>query len=214
MDMTPKNIGIIGATIVASVIGLFVAWKVTSKSTVVQKVDIKLAENDHTVGKKDAKAVLIEYSDFQCPACKQYHPLVKQLVEKNKDNMLFVYRYFPLPLHQNAVPSALAAEAAGRQNKFFEMHDVLFDNQTEWENSKKPEDIFIKYAKNLKIDVEKFKKDMKSDEAKQRVDADKQSGTGFGVNATPTFFLNGKKLESIQSVADFQKAIDEALAAK
>lgn len=214
MDMTPKNIGIIVGVVFASIIGLFVAWKVTSKSTVVQKIDIKLTKTDHVLGKKDAKAVLVEYSDFQCPACKSYHPIVKQIVEKNKDTLLFAYRYFPLPLHQNAVPSARAAEAAGLQNHFWEMHDKLFDTQSDWENSKNPQDIFVKYATDLKLDLEKFKKDMNSDGVKNRIDTDQQGGTGLGIDATPTFYLNGKKLESIQSISDFQKVIDEELKSK
>lgn len=211
MESNPKQIGIIVGITLASIALLFGIWKLTSKPVAPTVVNIKLNEKDHIFGKKDSKVVLVEYSDFQCPACKAYQPLVKQVLEKYKDKITFTYRYFPLPLHLNAVPSAHAAEAAGLQNKFWEMHDLLFQTQADWEGSKKPEEIFVKYAAKLKLDVEEFKKDVKSNETAKRVDEDKNSGAQYGVDSTPTFFLNGVKLDSPQSLADFEKLIDAQL---
>ncbi|MEK7131726.1 MAG: thioredoxin domain-containing protein, partial [Patescibacteria group bacterium] len=94
---------------------------------------------------KDTRVTLIEYSDFQCPACGAYYPMVKQLGQEFK-NLSIVYRHFPLPQHANARPAAQAAEAAGQQGKFWEMHDIVFDNQNSWAGSKSVEEVFIAYA--------------------------------------------------------------------
>src|SRR3989344_2713566 len=98
-------------------------------------VDAVSAE-DWLKGNRDAQVVLIEYSDFQCPACAFYYPLLKNLTEEFGDKIAMVYRHFPLPNHQNAKPAAYAAEAAGRQGKFWEMHDMVFENQEEWQGKR------------------------------------------------------------------------------
>lgn len=211
MESNPKQIGIVIGISLASFALLFGIWKLTSKPVAPTVVDIKLTEKDHVLGKKDSKVVLVEYSDFQCPACKAYQPMIKQVIEKYKDKITFTYRHFPLPLHLNAVSAAQAAEAAALQNKFWEMHDMLFDTQTDWEGSKKPQDIFVKYATKLKLNVDTFKKDLQSSGVADRVTVDKDSGRQYGVDSTPTFFLNGVKLDSPQSFADFEKLIDAQL---
>lgn len=170
-----------------------------------------LNPSDQVKGTKDGKLTLIEYSDFQCPACGTYYPIVKQIQLDYKD-LLFVYRNFPLKsLHQNAENAAHAAEAAGRQDKFWEMHDLLFERQKEWSDQKDITQIFDKYAQELKLDVKKFEQDRTSQEVKKKIEADSKSGSAAQVQATPTFFLNGKKIEAPRGYDEFRQVIEGAL---
>ncbi len=157
---------------------------------------------------KDAKVTLIEYSDFQCPACGAYYPFVKQLGQEFK-NVSIIYRHFPLTQHTNARPAAQAAEAAGQQGKFWEMHNMLFDNQTAWSGSAAPEEIFTAYAKTLGLDTAKFKIDSNSQAAKTKIEADYQNGASE-IDGTPTFFLNNKKIQNPQNYEDFRSIIQQA----
>ena len=175
-------------------------------------IDVALTSSDQIRGSLDAKIMLLEYSDFQCPACKAYEPLVKKVLEEYSDEVFLVYRHFPLrQTHENAQLSAQAAEAAGKQQKFWEMHDLLFIKQEEWAEEK---DFSVKlksYAEVLELNVDQFEKDLESDEGKRKIDEDYASGLKFNVNATPTFFLNGKKLENMRSFNDFKREIENLL---
>ncbi len=168
---------------------------------------------DHVQGSSDAKAVLIEYSDYQCPACGAYYPLVKQMQEKYGDKLALVYRNYPLTsLHQYAQLGAQAAEAAGLQDKYWEMHDKLFDNQDDWVKAGDVKQKLIDYAKELKLDEKKFKGDLDSSTVKTRVQRDIDSGNAVSVNSTPTFYLNGKKITNPVGADAFSKVIDGVLA--
>lgn len=157
---------------------------------------------------KDTKVTLIEYSDFQCPACGAYYPMVKQLGQEFK-NVSIVYRHFPLTQHANARVAAQAAEAAGQQGKFWEMHNMLFDNQNSWAGSKSAEQIFTAYAQTLELDMEKFKTDFNSAKTKTKIESDYQGAVSV-IDGTPTFFLNDKKLQNPQNYADFRSIIQQA----
>jgi protein-disulfide isomerase len=163
--------------------------------------------SDWVSGEKNAKVVMIEYSDFQCPACRAYYPLVQKLEKEFSGKMSFVYRHFPLAQHANARPAAYAAEAAGKQGKFWQMHDLLFENQDEWAGSRNAEEIFAKYAASLGMDVQKFKDDFNSGEVKKKVDSDYQSGIKAGINATPTFFISGKSIRNPGGYDEFRNII-------
>lgn len=171
-----------------------------------------ISSSDRVLGNKDAKVTLVEYSDFQCPACGAYYPIVKQLNLELAGRIQFVYRHFPLrQTHANANLAALSAEAAGKQNKFWEMHDMIFENQNKWSGEKNAKDLFVEYAQKLNLDIEKFKIDLDSDEVQEKVTNDYQSGIRLGVNATPTFFLNGTKLQNPASYEAFKKLLEEAI---
>lgn len=157
---------------------------------------------------KDTKVTLIEYSDFQCPACGAYYPIVKQLGQEFK-NLSIIYRNFPLAQHANARPAAQAAEAAGQQGKFWEMHDLLFSNQNTWSGSDTAEKIFTAYAQSLGLDMKKYNTDFNSSETKTKIEADYQSGASE-IDGTPTFFLNDKKIQNPQSYEDFRSIIQQA----
>lgn len=173
-----------------------------------------LAQDDWVKGGREAKIVLIEYSDFQCPACKTYHPLLKKLTEEFGDKIAFVYRFFPLrQIHKNADLASQAAQAAGLQGKFWEMHDLIFDHQRDWAEVPKADVFFIGYAESLALDMNKFKNDIDSEAVKKRVDGDYQGGIDAGINSTPTFYLNGKKMQNPRSYEEFSKIISDAIAA-
>ena len=170
-----------------------------------------VSPSDWTKGNKEAKVILVEYSDFQCPACAYYQPLFKKLSEEFGDKITFAYRHFPLRQHQNARLAAYAAEAAGRQNKFWEMHDLIFENQNRWENRGDAENIFTGYARTLGLDIDEFKNGLSSKEIKDKVENDYQSGIRSNVNATPTVFLNGEKIKVPPNYDELQNIINEAL---
>ena len=172
---------------------------------------------DWQIKAEGSTVTLVEYADFQCPACGAYHPLVKQLQADYAGKVNFVFRHFPLSIHPNAVPAALAAEAAGAQGKFFEMSDLIFTRQEAWSGSSKPDDMFVAYATELGLDVEKFKTDMTSTELKQKIVDSFKGGQKAKVTGTPTFFLNGAKLENpkgnttAEVLAAFKVILDQKL---
>jgi len=168
--------------------------------------------SDQIAGDPSAKVTLVEYSDFQCPACAFYAPVVTQVLDKFKDKMRLVYREFPLPQHQNAELAAQAAEAAGKQGKFWEMHDLLFSKQNEWGESASARSIFAGYAGTLGIALDRFNSDMDSSAVTQKVADDVASGLASGVNATPTFFLNGKQIDSPENLNVFEDLISRSIA--
>ena len=164
-------------------------------------------------GPADPKVTLVEYSDFQCPACAAYCPVVNQISEEYKSNVRFIYRHFPLRRnHKNADITANASEAAGLQGKFWEMHGMIFEHQRDWAEKSNGEEIMIGYAKELSLDVERFKSDLNSQAVKDKVEADYQSGVQSQVDSTPTFFLNGQKIQNPKSLDEFKSVIDQALA--
>jgi len=165
-----------------------------------------ISSTDWVKGNKDAKVVLIEYSDFQCPACGAYYPLIKRVSDEFGDRVAFVYRHFPLPQHRNAKIASYAAEAAGKQGKFFEMHDKIFESQAVWSDSLSADVAFAKFAEELGLDGEQYKNDVNSNETKERVGKSYQAGVRSRVNSTPTFFLNGKQIQP-RGYEDFKTLI-------
>ncbi len=164
-----------------------------------------ISQTDWFLGKNDAKVVLVEYGDYQCPACAAYHPFTKQIVQEFGDNISFAYRHFPLrSIHKNADITAQAAEAAGKQAKFWEMHDLLYKNQKSWEGASNAEEIVIGYAESLKLNIDQFKIDLNSKAIKDKVENDFQSGLRAKVQGTPTFFVNGKSIQNPLSYDEFR----------
>lgn len=173
--------------------------------------------NSATGGAEQSEEVvtMVEYADIQCPACKQYHPIVKTLLELYPGELRLVFKHFPLTsLHPNAVISATAAEAAGRQGRFFEMTDLLYERQAEWSGLPNPAEKFAEYAKQLALDVNKFNADLKDKEIAAIIETQRNEGIKNGVNATPAFFVEGNKIDNPADIEGFQKIIDEALKAK
>lgn len=143
----------------------------------------------------NARINLVKFSDYQCPACKVFAPFVHQLKEDFGDEISVTYKHFPLSIHPYAHLAARSAEAARVQGKYQEMHDMIFEGQEQWSRGN-AETIFIGYARALGLDVEKFRQDMNSADMNRIVMADRRDGRDLGVNSTPTFYVNGKKLEN------------------
>lgn len=170
--------------------------------------------SQHVKGNVAAKVTLLEYGDFQCPACKAFFPIVEQVVEKYKDDIKFQFKHFPLvQIHLHAFEGSRAAEAAGIQGKFFEMYSMLYQNQDGWSTLSDPLPTFVGYAKQMGLDTAKFQTDYASGAVSDIINADFQEATKLGANSTPTFVLNGKKLDRNPSSAEeFEKLITDAIA--
>ncbi len=161
---------------------------------------------DHHLGPLSASIVMVEYGDFECPYCAEAVEVVDQIMKSN-DNICFIFRHFPLTNHHhNAGIAAMAAEAAGKQNKFWEMHHALFENQSDLSS----EQIFS-VARELGLDLRQFTNDMENDQLLKHVQQDFDSGIKSGVDGTPTFFVNGIKYEGDTTVAGLQSEIEEIL---
>ncbi len=168
----------------------------------------------HQEGNKNAKVTVVEFTDYQCPFCGRfftdtYGQLKKDYIDTNKIN--YITMNLPLPFHPNAHIGAEAAECAGDQKKYFEMHDKLFGNQDAWVNDADPKPKFEGYAKEIGINVDSFKKCLADGKFKQHVDDDNTLAAKMGASGTPTFYINGSQLVGAQPYTEFQKAIDAAL---
>ena len=200
---------IVAVVIIGSIFGI-VRLASISKTDESNLTASAISDSENIKGDKDAKATLIEYSDFQCPACGAYHPILKKVTDNLGAQVRFAYRHFPLPQHKNAKLASTVAEASGKQGKFWEMHDLIFQNQSDWSEEKNASAVFAKYANDLGLDLEQFQKDLTSDEIKDKIENDYKSGIKAGVNSTPSFFLNGKKMENPRNYDDFKNAIEQA----
>lgn len=164
-----------------------------------------ISPTDHVKGNPESGNVLIEYSDLQCPACQAYHLLVEQLAAEYPEEIAVVYRHFPLNQHKNAKLAAYAAESAGSQDKFWEMTALIFQNQDLWAEDNQARDAFISYAQEFYLDQEKFVQDLDSAQVQDKVENDYLSGVQANVQATPTFFFNGRKITNPKNYEDFVK---------
>ena len=153
------------------------------------KLKPAVSSSDHFQGNDDAPIVLVEYGDYQCPHCGRANPIIKRIQEKLGDKLKFVFRNFPLAeIHNHAVNAAIGAEAAAAQDKFWEMHDVIFENQQHLDDVS-----LIKHAAHIGLNIEQFETDFEKPEYQETVEADFESGVRSGVNGTPSFFVNGEK---------------------
>ena len=173
---------------------------------------VPVSDKDHFKGNQNAKTALVEYSDFQCPACAQMYPIVKQIGETFKDDLKIVYRHYPLSqAHKNANTAARASEAAALQGKFWEMHDMLFNTQNEWAQIDNSEAFFVNLATSLGLDSEKFKADLNSRSAGKKISEDELGGVASEVQGTPTFFLNGERIQNPRTMQEFENVIKAAM---
>lgn len=175
----------------------------------------KSAPTNHLEGQGKSGLTLVEYGDYQCPFCEQYYPVVKQIQSEFNDQIYFQFRNFPLiNVHQNAFAGARAAEAAALQGKFWQMHDLLYQNQSQWSESSDPTPFFKQYAQLLGLNAAQFQKDYSSSQVNDAINADVAAGNKLKVQGTPTFFLNGKQIQVNADAASFEKQIKDAIAKK
>jgi protein-disulfide isomerase len=158
-------------------------------------VGVPGAEPAHTQGPANAPVHLEEFGDFECPPCGLLHPILEQMHAEFGDKLKITFREFPLvPAHQHAMAAASAAEAAGLQGKFWEMHKLIYDNQKTWHEQFDVRPTFEGYAKQIGLDLPRFQKDINSDAVAQRIFQDGKRGHSLGVKGTPTVFLNGREV--------------------
>jgi len=150
-----------------------------------------VSNTDHAQGNLEADLVIVEYGDYQCPYCGAAYPILKELMKEYGSQVKFVFRNFPLSeMHRYARIAAIAAEVANLQGKFWEMHDAIYENQRDLN-----ENLLMKLAEQLELNIPQFEKDLKNTELSEKVDSDFESGIVSGVNGTPSFFVNGKKFD-------------------
>src|SRR5216110_1490947 len=172
-------------------------------------------DSAHIRGNPDAPVTLEEYGDFQCPPCGMFATFVGQLEKEYDSRLRVVFRNFPLGVHEHAREAALAAEAAGLQGHFWEMHDVLYREQSAWSKAPNARELFESYAGTLGLNMDQFNKDMDSEKARERVDSDHALGDSLGIKVTPTLFINKRPLESQEkSPEGVRAAINAALEEK
>lgn len=181
----------------------------------VERVQVAVSPDDDTfLGSADAPVTIIEFSDFQCPFCKRFYErtwpqLKKAYVETGKVRV--IYRDFPLGFHQNAQPAAEATECADEQGAYWKMHDRLFERQEEWADSPNAKELFGRYAQALGLDAALFSKCLEAGRYADEVKKDYQDGIVYGVEGTPTFFINGYKVMGAQPFEVFQQLIEAKL---
>lgn len=201
-----KNIQIIAIIVVlaALVVSYFVSQKSSEKPTAESIAGVEVMPlSSHVKGAEDAEFKLVEYSDFQCPACKNAAPAVSQLVADYGDRVSVEYRHYPLrSIHPNAQIAAQAAEAAGKQGKFWEMHDLLFEKQTEWATSFNPKRFFKTYAQDLGLHADRFAFDLEADEVKDLVNAQFNEAQSLSLPGTPAFVMNGEQINLGDFIAE------------
>jgi|SRR3990170_3400765 len=203
---------IVGILILAGVIYLgYNSKKTGGQDSSSQSEVLQVNERDWVRGERQAKVTLIEYGDFQCPACADYAPIVKKLGEEFSQDLAIVYRHFPLvTIHDNAFAAALASEAAGKESKFWEMHDILYEKQEEWVKERDPKGKFAEYAESIGIDKDKFLAGFESTDIKKKVEEDNLSASRLRLNSTPTYFLNGEKIQP-RGYEEFKEKIESFL---
>lgn len=166
----------------------------------------------HFRGPADAAITLVEFGDYQCPSCGVYHPVVSEVLRRYPTQVRLQFRHYPLiSIHQNAMMAAMAAEAAGQQGRYWDMHDMLFEYQQSWAESPNPEPEFLSFANHLGLDPNKFMQSMRSPDLQQRVLDDVVQAREAKVDAVPAFFIKGQRVHPRLSVEDFAGILDAEL---
>ncbi len=204
-----------GAALILVIGGIFMLARKGRKEE--KGYEREVVENDlrNVKGATDSRVVIVEFSDFECPACAVFNDVIKQVEDKYKDRVKFVYRHFPLEsIHLLAYRTALAGEAAAAQGKFWELNDILYEKRDEWvelgipELDKKLEE----YAKEIEMkDVDKFMNDVREEKYASNVEADLEVANELGLQGTPTVFVNGEKFENFNSAELLEEEIEKKL---
>jgi protein-disulfide isomerase len=174
------------------------------------------SDNEHSRGNAKAKVTLEEYGDYQCPPCGALFYELKTIEKDYGDQLRFVFHHFPLQqVHKHAALAAHAAEAAGQQGRFWEMHDMIYQNQLSWAPAEDARPVFLKYAHDLNLDINRFTRDIDSPEVAARVTADYERGVALGVGGTPSIFINGRQVNpNVLTPEGLRMALDYVLGKK
>lgn len=212
----PQAVTGVVTLVLVAVIAAVVGLEISTSSDPVEGAEassLVVRPDSHRLDEaSDGKVTLVEFLDFECEGCLAAYPFVEGLRERYVDKVTFVARYFPMPGHKNSRTSAHAVEAAARQGKFEEMYSKMYETQTTWgEQQKSQAPLFRTFAEELSLDMDQYDRDVVSPAVAERVQRDFDDGRAAGVTGTPTFFLNGEKLQP-NTEQEFYEAIDAALA--
>lgn len=208
MEKETKILLGIVAVIVAGLIGVFMLFNKPGDATTVSG-DTLVRSDSQKQG--SGSVTLVEFGDYQCPSCGVAHPIVQRLMQEYEGKVTFVFRNYPIEtIHKNALAAAKYAEASAKQNKFWEMHDKLYEAQTEWSEQSDPTTKFADYAKSLGMDADKLKTDAADAAIATLINRDKTDGDTVGVQGTPSFFVAGKAVAK-SDYDSLKAAIDAAL---
>ena len=173
------------------------------------------AESMHIRGNPEASVTLEEFGDFECPSCANLATFLDQLIKEYDPRVRLIFRNFPLPMHQSARDAALAAEAADLQGRYWEMHDMLFREQRVWSSATDAGMLFDTYAETLRLDLNRFRKDVKSDKVRERFESDQARARSLGVTTAPTLFVDKREMgPNDRTPEGVRRLVDEALKAK
>lgn len=213
MNTETKILGLVLIFSTVLVVGAVILFGKSEQANPASKIE-QVVNIDYSKGQKigsdSAKVKLVEFSDLQCPACKAVEPVVKQTVEKNKDKIQFIYRHFPLMQHVHSRKAANFAEYAASEGKFWEVHDKLFETQEDWSKLSDPTEYFANLGSQFGLNKDKIKEAVSKGLYDSKINDDTKEANRLGVNATPTFYLNSKKL-NMQNFSDIETAISEEL---
>lgn len=213
MNTETKILGLVLIFSTVLVVGAVILFGKSEQANPASKIE-QVVNIDYSKGQKigsdSAKVKLVEFSDLQCPACKAVEPVVKQTVEKNKDKIQFIYRHFPLMQHVHSRKAANFAEYAASEGKFWEVHDKLFETQEDWSKLPDPTEYFANLGSQFGLNKDKIKEAVSKGLYDSKINDDTKEANRLGVNATPTFYLNSKKL-NMQNFSDIETAISEEL---
>jgi protein-disulfide isomerase len=174
-----------------------------------------VAKSVHVRGNPDAMVTLEEFGDFECPSCKNLATFLDALIKEYRPRVRLVFRNFPLAMHQHSRDAALAAEAAGLQGRFWEMHDMLFREQNVWSSGTDARMLFDSYAETLGLNLNQFREDLKSDKVRERLESDQGRAKSQGVKTAPTLFIQKHQMETNEANPEgLRKLVDEAVKAK
>jgi protein-disulfide isomerase len=203
--VTILGIGVILAALLA--LGLYIQ----SREVTTTPVDTSGVAAVHVRGPADAPVTLIEYGDYECPTCADFHYIVTELMRRMPETVRLEFHHYPIPVGEHSVTAALAAEAAAKQGRFWEMHDALFETQRQWTGQPNIRDLFGALAGQAGLDAERLLADMLTADVVARISRDRLTGSDLGVRGTPAFFVNGERLESLPlNVAHFESIIRAA----
>jgi protein-disulfide isomerase len=211
--MTQEAKFILGATIVTCILFVGAVFFLSQDKTSASNADINLltADAKHSIFSSDAKVTITEFGDYQCPACARTSPVLKQLLTEYQGRVNFVYRHFPLPQHKNAISAINAAEAAGEQEKFWEMSDLLYQKQTSWSEPGNPRPVYIALARELGLDEVKFSLAIDSGKFQDIIQKDLQIARSLAVSGTPTIYINNSKFNLTPSYQNLKNQIESEL---
>lgn len=188
--------------------------KIAESSVLIPEASYKtsgIVDGKYVEASSSSQVTLVEFGDYVCPACGVYAPIIKKILTDYSGKVTYVFRDFPLSYHTNAPLASFAAQAAGLQGKYWEMHDKLFENQSAWSNAEDARTIILGYAKELGLDLVKFESDLGSHDIKNKVQLGTSDGNKVGLSETPTFYLNGEKVTLTGGPTELEKQVSTAV---